>query len=256
MGVLNLTPDSFSDGGQFLDRQAAISRGLQLVSEGADILDLGAESTRPGANPLSPGEEWQRLEGPLRALLNCGVPISVDTRHAQTMVKALELGVDMINDVSGMQSEEAVAAVAASNCGVCVMHMQGQPLTMQDTPNYRDVVGEVNQFLYDRTRALERAGIAASRIVLDPGIGFGKTPEHNIQLIKGLDRLGSGQFPVLVGLSRKSLIGHLTGQPVDQRVYGSVVAAVAAVFQGAAIVRVHDVAATRDALRVFAALGT
>jgi dihydropteroate synthase len=225
-----------------------------MVEDGADILDLGAESTRPGAAGVDADEELRRLLPVIDGLADCGVPLSVDTRKVPVMLGALAAGADMINDIGGFTAPGAIHAVARGSCGLCVMHMKGEPATMQQAPSYGDVVSEVEDFLRDRIDALRAAGVALDRIVVDPGIGFGKTRWHNLQLLEALDELcGLGQ-PILVGVSRKSLIGELTGRPVERRLAGSLAAALAAVARGARIVRVHDVAETRDALRVWHAV--
>lgn len=269
MGVVNTTPDSFYPAARHELADAAITHAQQLRDEGADLLDIGAESTRPGATPITEAQEWARLAPVLEAVRGWPIPVSVDTRHASVMRNALALGVDMINDVSGFGDPASIQAVAASRAAVCIMHMAGEPATMQQAPAYRDVLHEVRDFLQQRVSALRVAGVGADRLVVDPGIGFGKNPDHNIALLRGLRGLGAGMaasahsdravpasaLPVLVGLSRKSLIGVLTGRAVADRLVGSVVAAVAAVAQGASIVRVHDVAATRDGLAVWQAIG-
>ena len=254
MGIVNLTPDSFSDGGRHLDPRAAIDAGLAMVEQGADILDLGAESTRPGAATVEPAEEIRRLLPVIEGLSACGAPLSVDTRKPEVMREVLAAGADMINDIAGFATPAAIEAVAASRCGLCVMHMQGEPGTMQQAPAYEDVVAEVQDWLRERVVALGAAGVEATRIVLDPGIGFGKTVDHNLQLLEALDEFAVFGMPLLVGVSRKSLIGALTGRPVDGRLAGSLAAALAAVARGAKIVRVHDVPETRDALRVWQAI--
>ncbi len=254
MGVVNVTPDSFSDGGSFAKPDAAIAHARRLSAEGADIVDIGAESTRPGAAPVTPHEELARLLPVLEALRELQVPLSVDTRRARVMLAAIAAGADMINDVEGFRSPESIAAVCDSPVACCVMHMLGEPSTMQQAPGYRDVASEVDEWLYARTRALRLAGVDASRIAIDPGIGFGKTLEDNLRLLRELPRLAGHGFPVLVGLSRKSLIGALTGRPAGERLAGSLAAMLAAVARGARIVRVHDVAATRDALAVWNAI--
>ncbi|MCM5569780.1 dihydropteroate synthase [Burkholderiaceae bacterium FT117] len=254
MAIVNLTPDSFSDGGRHLDPRAAIDAALAMVEQGADILDLGAESTRPGAATVSPGEEIRRLLPVIEALAGCGVPLSVDTRKPEVMREVLAAGADMINDIAGFATPGAVEAVAASRCGLCVMHMQGEPGTMQQAPAYADVVAEVQDWLRERVAALEAAGVAPARICVDPGIGFGKTVEHNLRLLEALDEFAALGQPILVGVSRKSLVGALTGRPVGERLAGSIAAALAAVARGAKIVRAHDVPETRDALRVWQAI--
>ncbi len=254
MGIVNLTPDSFSDGGEHADATAGLRHAERLMKEGADILDIGGESTRPGAQPISDEQEWARIAPVLREVLHWNVPLSVDTYRPATMRRALDLGVDIINDVAALRQPGAEELVAASTAGVCLMHMQGMPATMQNAPHYDDVCAEVKSFLLDRAQALRGRGVPAERICLDPGIGFGKTQPHNVSLMHGLGDLVALGFPVLVGVSRKSLIGALTGRPVGERLPGSLAAAIAAVAAGAHIVRVHDVAATRDALTVWRAL--
>jgi dihydropteroate synthase len=254
MGIVNLTPDSFSDGGRHAATADAIAHAMRLIEEGADLIDVGAESTRPGAMPVASDEEWHRLAPFLDALRDAPVPISVDTRKSEVMARALDSGAAMINDVEGFATADARVAVASSACALCVMHMQGEPATMQHAPHYDDVVDEVGRFLSRRVDLLTDAGVAADRIVVDPGFGFGKTFDHNLALMRQLDTLVALGFPVLVGLSRKGMIGTLTGRPLHERMAGSVAAALAAVASGAAIVRVHDVAATVDALRVWGAV--
>ena len=253
MGIVNVTPDSFSDGGRTATPDAAIRHAERLIAEGADLVDIGAESTRPGAATISVEEEWRRLVPVLDALRDAPVPISVDTRKPEVMRRALDAGVSMINDVGGFATDDARAAVAASGCGVCVMHMQGEPATMQEAPAYTDVVAEVTAFLDARARALVAAGVTADRILVDPGFGFGKTLAHNLALLRALRSVAEPGWPLLVGLSRKGMIGAITGRPPGDRTAGSLAAALAAVDRGAAIVRVHDVAATVDALSVWRA---
>jgi dihydropteroate synthase len=254
MGVLNLTTDSFSDGGRWIDPGAALAQASRMIDEGADLLDLGAESTRPGAPAIPVELEIARLLPVMRALADCGRPLSIDTRKPEVMRVVLDHGADMINDVAGFGSAAAIEAVRAGSAACCVMHMLGDPLTMQQAPAYRDVVLEVRGFLADRARALEHAGVDRSRIVVDPGFGFGKTLEHNVTLLAGLAGLRADGLPVLVGLSRKSMIGALTGRAVEERLPGSLAAMLAAVERGARIVRVHDVAPTRDALAIWNAI--
>jgi dihydropteroate synthase len=253
MGVLNLTPDSFSDGGRFVDAAAAIDQGRAMVEAGADILDIGAESTRPGAPTVSAREELARLEPVVAALSACGRPLSIDTRKPEVMREVIALGADMVNDVAGFRTPQAIEAVRGSNVACCVMHMQGDPATMQQSPHYDDVVAEVASVLRDRVAALLAAGIDRARIVVDPGIGFGKTTDHNLALLGRLAELSDG-LPVLVGLSRKSLVGAITGRAVGQRLAGSLGGMLAAVALGARIVRVHDLAESRDALAVWQAV--
>lgn len=255
MGIVNLTDDSFSGDGLHGDVQGAIDQGLRLVAEGAEILDLGAESSRPGAAPVPLQQELDRLLPVLEGLRGCGLPLSVDTMKPEVMAAALAAGADMINDISALGKPGAMAAVAAAPAAICLMHMRGEPRTMQTDPCYENVMTEVTGYLTDRVAAAEAAGMARNRIVIDPGFGFGKTLAHNLALLRGLDRLAALGLPVLAGLSRKSMLGQITGQPAAQRVHASVAAALLAVQRGAAIVRVHDVAATRDALRVLAAVG-
>lgn len=254
MGIVNVTPDSFSDGGRFLNADNALSQCERLIQEGADILDIGGESSRPGAPTLSVEEEWQRLESVLKVAVTLGVPVSVDTCKTEVMRRALELGADIINDIRALEAPGAVELVAShGQCGVCLMHMQGDPATMQSRPSYPDVVAEVRQYLSQRLISLSQAGVADARITLDPGIGFGKTPAHNIELLKRQAELLDLGRPLLLGWSRKSTLGQITGKPVEERLVASVAAALAAVTLGARIVRVHDVGATADALKVWQA---
>ncbi len=254
MGVVNLTEDSFSDGGRLLDPVRALAHASELVNAGADIIDLGAESTRPGATPVPAELEIARLLPVLTALRDCGAALSVDTRKSAVMSAALAEGADMINDVNGFRDAGAIEVMRGADAGLCVMHMQGTPEIMQAAPSYRDAVDEVAQFLRARAEALEQAGVARERIVLDPGIGFGKTLAHNLQLLDRLAAIVAIGLPVLVGVSRKSMIGTITGRDVDQRLAGSIAAMLFAVARGAAIVRVHDVAESRDALLVWQAI--
>ena len=255
MGVLNVTPDSFSDGGAFLRPQVAVEHARRMVGQGAGIIDVGGESTRPGAMPVGAGEEMDRVLPVIEALAaELTVPVSVDTSKPEVMRAALAAGASMVNDVMALQAPGATEAVAASQAAVCLMHMQGEPRSMQQDPRYDDVVKDVRQFLSARVRACEAAGIARERLVVDPGFGFGKTVEHNLRLLAELGVFGSEGLPVLVGLSRKSLIGRLTGRPADQRLAGSVALAALAVAHGASIVRAHDVAETVDAVRIAAAV--
>lgn len=254
MGVINVTPDSFSDGGLYLSMAAAVAHARQLIAEGADLLDVGGESTRPGAAPVTLEEERRRVLPVLEALAGAGVPLSVDTQKPELMRAAVAAGAAMVNDVNGFQAPGALAAVADSNCAICIMHKQGDPQTMQQAPQYADVVTEVRGYLGERIATAERTGIARDRIVVDPGFGFGKTLDHNLELLRRLDEIAALGVPVLAGLSRKSMIGKLTGREAGDRLAGSVAAALFAVQRGAAIVRVHDVAATRDALAVWQAV--
>ena len=254
MGVVNVTPDSFSDGGRFLDPKAAVAHAHALLDEGADILDIGAESSRPGARGVSAEEELSRLMPVLEALRDCPVPISVDTVKPEVMRAAIAAGASMINDITALRSPGALETVAASDAGVCLMHMQGEPRTMQQSPSYADVVAEVGEFLAERGAAAETAGIARERIAIDPGFGFGKTLAHNFELLANLGRFAATGLPVIAGWSRKSTLGAITGRAADDRLAASLAAALLAVERGATIVRVHDVAATRDALAVLQAL--
>lgn len=252
MGIVNVTPDSFSDGGRFLDAAAALDHCERLVADGADLLDIGGESTRPGARPPGADEEAARVLPVLRHAVTLGVPVSLDSSRPALMQQALDLGVDIVNDVRALQQAGALEVLAAHpRAGVCLMHMRGQPQAMQSAPEYGDVVDEVGRFLAARQAALAAAGIAADRTVLDPGIGFGKTVEHNLALLARQRELAALGRPLLVGWSRKSTLGAITGRAVHERLAASVAAALAAVAQGAAVVRVHDVAATVDALKVW-----
>jgi len=251
MGILNVTPDSFSDGGDFLAPDRAVERALHMVEAGAAIIDVGGESTRPGAEAVSEADELQRVIPVIEALHTAlAVPVSIDTRKPAVMQAAVLAGAGLINDVNALQAPGALATAAALGVPVCLMHMQGTPQTMQEDPVYRDVVAEVAGFLVNRAEACQAAGIARERILLDPGFGFGKTTRHNLQLLRGLDVLVAAGYPVLAGLSRKSLIGNVLGLPVDKRLYPGLALAVLAVWQGAVIVRTHDVAATREAIEM------
>jgi dihydropteroate synthase len=254
MGIVNVTPDSFSDGGNFLDPKAAVAHARRLIDEGADILDIGAESTRPGAQPVSVEEELARLLPVVDALSDAPVPVSVDTMKPEVMRAALQHGAAMINDIAALAVPGALEVVAASDCGVCLMHMQGEPRTMQTEPHYDDVVREVKDFLAARVAACERAGIARNRIAIDPGFGFGKTVEHNLDLLRGLLELAKLGLPVLAGWSRKSSLGKITGRDSQNRLAGSLAAALLALQRGARILRVHDVAETRDVIAVWEAM--
>ena len=249
MGVVNITPDSFSDGGRFLGVNEAITHARRLADEGADIIDLGGESTRPGAAPVSEDDELRRVVPVLEKLPD--LCVSVDTRRPAVMKAALAAGASMINDVDALVAPGALEAVAASSCGVCLMHKKGEPATMQRDPHYDNVVGEVKGFLNQRIEAAKAAGIAAGRIVVDPGFGFGKTADHNLALLRKLSELS--EFPILVGLSRKSTLGKITGRAVDERLAGSLAMALLALQRGATILRVHDVKETRDVLAVWQA---
>ena len=256
MGIVNVTPDSFSDGGQHSSARAALAHCEQLLREGADILDIGGESSRPGAQPVSAIEEWARVRPVLEGALTLGCPVSLDTAKTEVMRLALAMGVDIVNDINALRDPGAVELVAAhAACGVCLMHMQGEPRSMQSQPSYGDVVAEVGRFLADRAEQLLQHGVAAQRIVLDPGIGFGKTAAHNFALLQRQEELLRWGHPLLVGWSRKSSLGAVTGRAAGERVAASVAAALAAALRGASVLRVHDVAATVDALKVWAEAG-
>lgn len=254
MGIVNLTDDSFSGDGLRGQALKAIAHGLRMAEEGADLLDLGAESSRPGAEPVSEQQEMDRLLPVIEGLRECGIPLSVDTVKPGIMSVALSAGADMINDIFALQAPGAFEAVAASNAAVCLMHMQGEPRTMQSDPRYGDVVTEVASFLDSRVAACMAAGIDKNRIVIDPGFGFGKTLAHNLDLLARLGAIAAAGYPVLAGLSRKSMLGAITGRPEGEREAASVAAALLAVERGAAIVRVHDVRGTVDALAVWRAM--
>lgn len=255
MGILNVTPDSFSDGGRYAALELALSRAEQMIAEGVDIIDIGGESTRPGAAPLPLAEELHRVMPVLYALRDCGKPLSIDTYKPEVMREALVAGADMINDINGLRADGAVAAVRDSDCGLCIMHMQGTPSTMQREPAYQDVTAEVTTFLRERALFLQQQGIERDRLCVDPGFGFGKTLAHNLTLLKDIGQIqASLDLPLLAGLSRKGMIGALTGKPPEQRLAGSVAAALVAVARGARLVRVHDVAETVDALRIWQAV--
>ncbi|MBC3906509.1 dihydropteroate synthase [Undibacterium umbellatum] len=255
MGVLNITPDSFSDGGKYLHLESAIARAEQMIEDGVDIIDIGGESSRPGSAPLALDEELGRVMPVIYALRDCGKPLSIDTYKPQVMREALLAGVDMINDIQGFCSPDAIAAVQNADAALCAMHMQNTPTDMQISPEYADVNQEVKVFLRERLAAFEQAGIEAERICLDPGFGFGKTLEHNVAMFRHLPELQQELgLPVLVGVSRKSMIGGLTGRAAPERLAGSVAAALVAKQMGANIIRVHDVAETVDAYKVWDAL--
>jgi len=254
MGIVNVTPDSFSDGGQHLQRDAALAHAQQLIAEGADILDIGGESTRPGAQPVGVQQELDRVLPVIEGLRGAPVPVSIDTCKPEVMRAALAAGVQMVNDINALQDAAAMNAVAANDAAVCLMHKQGNPQTMQQQPHYDNVVAEVAEFLRGRIAAAEAAGIARERIVIDPGFGFGKTLAHNLDLLRQLGGLRELGVPVLAGLSRKSMLGALTGQDVNHRVSASVAAALIAIQRGASIVRVHDVRETVDALKIWNAV--
>jgi dihydropteroate synthase len=254
MAIVNVTPDSFSDGGHHFDTGRAIEHALRLIEEGADLLDIGGESTRPGAAPVDLAEERRRVLPVLKALAGGKVPVSVDTRKPELMREAIAAGADMVNDVGALAAPGALEAVAASPAAVCLMHMRGDPGTMQVEPSYRDVAREVRDYLAGRIAEAERAGIRRDRIVADPGFGFGKNLDHNLALLRAFATLGGLGVALLAGLSRKAMLGRITGREVGDRVHASVAAALIAAQNGAHIVRVHDVAATRDALAVWNAV--
>ncbi|AMN46821.1 dihydropteroate synthase [Steroidobacter denitrificans] len=255
MGIVNVTVDSFSDGGRHLDPQCALAHALRMAEAGAGLIDIGAESTRPGAGAVDAGEQIRRAVPVVRALASRSrVPISIDTSQAEVMTAAVEAGAVMINDVRALREPGALEAAACTSAAVCLMHMQGEPRTMQRTPRYTNVVAEVGAFLDERVRACLAAGISRDRLVLDPGIGFGKRLEHNLALLAALPELCRQGLPVLIGVSRKSMFGELLGRAVEQRLAGSLAGAVAGVLAGASIVRAHDVAESCDALRVIEAL--
>jgi dihydropteroate synthase len=253
MGIVNITPDSFYDGGHHSQRDAALLHAHQLIQEGADLLDIGGESTRPGALSISVQEELDRIMPVIEGLHGVPVPLSVDTYKPEVMRSALAAGVSMINDINALQHPDALAVVAASDAAVCLMHKQGPPQTMQQ-PHYQDVVAEVLQFLRSRTLSAQKAGIAQERIMVDPGFGFDKTLAHNLALLRHLDKFSELGVPLLAGISRKSMLGTITGQDVEHRVHASVAAALLAVMRGACMVRVHDVRATVDALKIWNAV--
>jgi dihydropteroate synthase len=255
MGVLNVTPDSFSDGGRFTHPAVAVERALEMAEEGAALLDVGGESTRPGAAPVSTQAELARVMPVIEALVAAGAPpLSIDTAKPEVMTAAAAAGVELINDVRALRAPGALEAAARSGCAVCLMHMRGAPATMQQAPEYADVVGEVHAFLAARLEACMAAGIGKERILVDPGFGFGKTLEHNLALMKHLDRFTALNVPLLVGVSRKSMLGAITGRPVEGRLAGGLALAALAVFGGARIIRSHDVAETCDAVAAAAAV--
>ncbi len=254
MGIVNVTPDSFSDGGCHVSAAAAVAHAHRLLEDGADMLDIGGESTRPGAASVSEQEELDRVLPVLEGLRGIPVPLSIDTYKPAVMRAALAAGASMVNDINALQEPGALQAVASTDAAVCLMHKQGRPATMQQQPDYRDVVAEVRAFLYERVTAVEAAGIARERILVDPGFGFGKTLAHNLQLLHDLEAFRDLGVPLLAGLSRKSMLGAITGREVGERVAASVAAALLAVQRGATIVRVHDVRETVDALKILNAL--
>jgi dihydropteroate synthase len=253
MGVVNVTPDSFSDGGSFFDKNAAVSHALRLIEDGADIVDIGGESSRPGALPVSEEEELERILPVLEGLKGIEKPISVDTRRPVVMREVLKAGASMINDIEALTAPGAIEAVAASDCAVCLMHKKGEPATMQQDPHYDDVLREVLGFLESRIDACEKAGVDRDRIVIDPGFGFGKTLEHNLTLLRNLPKFASLGTPVLAGWSRKSSLGKITGRPAGERLPASLAMALLSLQGGATILRVHDVKETRDVIEVWKA---
>ena len=256
MGVVNVTPDSFSDGGRFADADAAVAAAERMAADGAALVDVGGESTRPGSVPVDEAEELRRVMPVIERLAGrLPIPVSIDTRKPGVMRRAVEAGASLVNDVGALRAPGAIEAVAGSGAAVCLMHMQGEPGTMQDAPRYADVVTEVREFLRRRVAACEAAGIGRARIAVDPGFGFGKSLEHNLALLAGLPVIAADGLPLLVGLSRKRMIGALTGRGDGERLAGSLAAAVVAAQNGARIVRAHDVRETVDALRVVAAAG-
>ena len=253
MGILNVTPDSFYDGGR-VDRDAALAHARKMIADGARIIDVGGESTRPGAEPVDEQEELRRVVPIIDVLVREGACVSVDTMKPAVMRAALDAGAAMVNDVRALQAPGAIEVAAGSDAAVCLMHMQGEPATMQRAPAYADIVAEVRAFLARRAQACIDAGIAADRIAVDPGFGFGKTVAHNLALLRDLGEIAGLRYPVLVGVSRKGMLGAVTGRDVGDRLAGSVAAALAAALRGARILRVHDVAATVDALAVWNAV--
>ena len=255
MGILNATPDSFSDGGKFRSPKDAIAQAERMLADGVDLIDIGGESTRPGAEPVGLQEELDRVLPVIEALKDCGVPLSIDTYKPETMRQALHAGVDCVNDIWALRQTGAVDAVLESqNCGIVLMHMQRDPLTMQFDPEYINVIAEVKQFLKDRVDLLISSGIAIDRIAIDPGFGFGKSLEHNLNMLSNFSEFSTLGLPVLAGISRKSMIGKITGKDTNDRVAPSIAAAIMAADRGASIVRVHDVAETVDALKLWEAI--
>jgi dihydropteroate synthase len=255
MGILNATPDSFSDGGKFRTVADAIAQAELMVKSGADLIDIGGESTRPGAKPVSLQEELDRVLPVIEALIGCGIPLSIDTYKAETMRQALHAGVDCVNDIWALRQDQAVAAVLKSkDCGIVLMHMQRDPVTMQFDPEYQDVITQVTQFLDERAKLLIQYGIGRDRIAIDPGFGFGKSLDHNINMLSHFESFTTLGYPLLAGISRKSMLGKITGKETHERMAPSVAAAIMAADRGAQIVRVHDVAETVDALKLWEAL--
>lgn len=254
MGILNMTPDSFSDGGRYFSLDAALTRAEQMIAEGVDIIDIGGESTRPNSDPVPLQEELDRVMPLIYALRDFGKPISVDTYKPEVMREAIAAGADMMNDINGFRASGAIETIAESDCGLCVMHMQRNPQTMQANPSYQNVVGEVTAFLRERVTALETLGVDRERICIDPGFGFGKTLEHNLALLKNIGQIQTALgLPLLAGLSRKSMIAAVTGKPPEGRLAGNLAAALIAIYHGARIVRVHEVAETVDAIKMWQA---
>ncbi|MBP6367073.1 MAG: dihydropteroate synthase [Nitrosomonas sp.] len=255
MGIVNVTPDSFSDGGMYLSTQKAIAHARNLIEEGADILDIGGESTRPGSQAVSINEEIDRVIPVLEALVNTGTPISIDTSKPQVMKYAIEAGAFMINDVNALRSPGALETVAENNhVRICLMHMQGTPRNMQENPQYKEIISEVKEFLQQRIDAAKAMGISQDRLIIDPGFGFGKTLRNNFELLNHLDTFTSLEVPVLAGISRKSMLGAITGNNVNYRIHESVAAALLAATKGAKIIRVHDVKASKDTLAIYHAM--
>ncbi|WP_288993168.1 dihydropteroate synthase [uncultured Marinobacter sp.] len=255
MGILNVTPDSFSDGGRYNTVEIALARAREMVADGAAFIDVGGESTRPGATPVSVEEELERVCPVVEAIArDLDVVVSVDTSSPQVMAEVVKLGAGMINDVRALQRDGAPEVVASAGVPVCVMHIQGEPDTMQDDPRYRSVRREVSSFLTERMRVIEKAGVRPDNIILDPGFGFGKSPQHNLQLLASLEQLQLLGHPILVGMSRKSMLGHITGRDVSERLPASLAAATISAMKGASIIRVHDVRETVDAVRVVTAV--
>ena len=255
MGILNATPDSFSDGGKFRTPKDAIAQAEAMIANGVDLIDIGGESTRPGAVPVELQEELDRVLPVIEALKNCGVPLSIDTYKSETMRQALHLGVDCVNDIWALRQDGAVDAVLENdNCGIVLMHMQRDPLTMQFDPEYQDVIDDVQKFLKERVELLLAKGIDKNRIAIDPGFGFGKNLEHNLNMLANFAQFSSLSVPVLAGISRKSMLGKITGKDTNERVAASIAAAIMAADRGAKIIRVHDVAETVDALKLWEAI--
>lgn len=255
MGILNVTPDSFSDGGRYNTVEIALARAREMVADGAAFIDVGGESTRPGATPVSVEEELERVCPVVEAIArDLDVVVSVDTSSPQVMAEVVKLGAGMINDVRALQRDGAPEVVASVGVPVCVMHIQGEPDTMQDDPRYRNVRREVSSFLTERMRVIEKAGVRPDNIILDPGFGFGKSPQHNLQLLASLEQLQLLGHPILVGISRKSMLGHITGRDVSERLPASLAAATISAMKGASIIRVHDVRETVDAVKVVTAM--